>query len=216
MWDDWFENEHPAHEVKISQGFWLGRCEITQAQWESVMGARPWSGQLYVPESPDHPAAYISWYDVQAFIRRVNEAAGEGLYRLPTEAEWEFAARAGTSALWPFGDDERRLGDYAWYWDNTCDVGECYAHAVGTRLPNPLGLYDMYGNVWEWCQDWFSSGYYSTAPRVDPPGPASGSERVARGGVFDDEIQYVRPANRGRAWPGFPLYYIGARLVRVQ
>ena len=187
-------SEKPQHEVTISQGFYLGKYEITQAQWESVMGTTPWSGQDNVQANPDHPAVYISWEDVQEFIQRLNEAAGEEVYRLPTEAEWEYACRAGTATSWSFGDDESELMNYAWYRANAWDVGEQYAHAVGTKLPNPWGLYDMHGNVKEWCQDWY--GNYSSGAQTDPIGPATGVLRIERGGNFNYVAQSLRSASR--------------------
>ena len=205
-----------AHLVEISQGFYLGKYEVTQEQWERVMDNRPWSGQSYVQSDPSHPAVYISWNDVQEFIVRLNNAAGEAVYRLPTEAEWEYACRAGTQTRWSFGDDENQLGDYAWYSANAGNAGENYAHAVGTKLPNPWGLYDMHGNVWEWVQDRYGSGYYNSSPRVDPPGPSSGSGRVVRGGSFYNGASFLRSADRNGYSAGNRDVGVGVRLVRIR
>ena len=211
-----WEDEGPVHEVEISRGFWLGKYEVTQGEWEAVMGETPWSGWDYVRENPSHPAVYISWHDVQRFIGRLNAAAGDSLYRLPTEAEWEYACRAGTSTRWSFGDYESQLTGYAWYWDNACDVGECYGYAVGQKRPNPWGLYDMHGNVYEWVQDWYDFDYYNRSPRVDPPGPTSGSGRVIRGGGFVNYARYVRSAFRFNRSPDYRNFGIGVRLLRIR
>ena len=151
-------HEGPVHEVEISTGFWLGKYEITQGQWESVLGATPWSDKEYVQSNPSHPAVYISWDDVSWFVGKLNSEAGELLYRLPTEAEWEYACRAGTQTRWSFGEDGSLSGSHAWYSANAWNAGEQYAHAVGTKLPNPWGLYDMHGNVWEWVSDSYGGG----------------------------------------------------------
>jgi len=215
------DREKPQHEVTITQGFYLGRYEITQAQWESVMGTRPWEGQklgtgeVYHREGPDYPAVYVSWNDIQILIKSLNRTEGSGVYRLPTEAEWEYACRAGTETLWSFGDDESRLGDYAWYYDNALGAGEEYAHEVGTKLPNPWGLYDMHGNVEEWCQDWYDTSYYATLSTQDPTGPSTGSARVMRGGYFGSYARYVRSAFRDGGSPGFRGSLVGARLLRT-
>ena len=206
------DDEGPQHQVTITKGFYLGKYELTQEQWTSVMGTRPWSGKSYVRENASNPAVYISWNDVQAFIAKLNQAEGSEVYRLPTEAEWEVACRAGTTTRWSFGDDESQLGEYAWYRDNAWSVGEQYAHAVGTKRPNPWGLYDMHGNVWEWVQDWYGS--YSSSPQTDPTGPASGSSRVLRGGSFLNHARDVRSANRDHDSPGRRDYDVGARLLR--
>ena len=186
------EDEGPVHEVEISQGFYLGKYEVTQGQWEAVMGSRPPSEKGAVLRGPSHPAVYISWRDVQAFIEELNVAVGGVLYRLPTEAEWEYACRAGTTTRWSFGDDESQLTDHAWYSANGWDM----SHAVGLKQANPWGLYDMHGNVWEWVQDGYND-FYNSSPRVDPPGPSSGSLRVIRGGDFRIIAQRVRSADRG-------------------
>ena len=157
--------------VTIGQPFYLAKYELTQSQWQSAMGTRPWSDRpVKVPSAPDRPAVYISWEDLQTFIGRLNQAAGADLYRLPTPAEWEYGCRAGTKTPWSFGDDESQLGHYA----HTCGRPQmaysvlvyqrliplfkiwpltawtCRARPVGTKAPNPWGLYDMYGNVEEW------------------------------------------------------------------
>ena len=183
----------PVHEVEISAGFWLSKYVVTQEQWEAIMGTTPWrdadnADKERVQSNPSHPAVYISWHDAQALIQRLNSAAGAAVYRLPTEAEWEYACRAGTSTLWSFGNEEGAfstlwtyhadkgsLAHYAWYRNNTLGRNEEYAHAVGQHRPNAWGLHDMHGNVWEWVQDWFDPDYYKHSPRVDPVGPPSGS-----------------------------------------
>ena len=209
-------DEGPLHEVKISKGFYLGTYEVTQGQWESVMGSRPWSDKAYVRSNSSHPAVYISWGDVQKFIGKLNAAAGDSLYRLPSEAEWEYACRAGRRTRWSFGDSERQLRHHAWYRTNAWDLGERYAHAVGRKGPNDWGLYDMHGNVREWVQDWYGSSYYNSSPRVDPLGPSSGSYRVLRGGYFGNLAQHVRSALRDSASPGLRSYIIGVRLLRIR
>ena len=217
------ENEGPQHEVRISRGFYLGKHEVTQAQWAAVMGTQPWAGKIYVREHAEHPAVSISWNDAQAFMDTLNVAAEAALYRLPTEAEWEYACRAGTASRWSFGDDESLLGEYAWHYDNVWDAGERYVHAVGTRLPNPWGLFDMHGNVWEWVQDWHTtivgiraSGTYPHSRQVDPTGPGSGSHRVKRGGSFYDFARYQRAAFRDGYSPRGQYINVGMRLLRQE
>lgn len=212
LWRDWFENEMPAHEVAITKGFYMAENEVTQAQWLGVMGTKPWADWDHVQESPDNPAVCVSWEDAMKVIRRLNAAEGAAVYRLPTGAEWEYACRAGTATLWFLGDDEGRLGEYAWYFANAWNVGERYAHRVGTKRPNPWGLYDMHSNVWEWVQDW--NGPYSSAAQVDPVGPESGSSRVVRGGAFACDASDVRSAFHESYAPSFRDFAIGFRLVR--
>ena len=214
-------HEGAQHEVEISRGFYLGQYEVTQAQWEAVMGTRPWqtsSGRdlADVVSNPSHPAVYLSWHDAQAFVSRLNDAAGDSLYRLPAEAEWEYACRAGTQTLWSFGDDENELTHYAWYEENTEYAGEDYAHEVGKKRPNAWGLYDMHGNVWEWVQDWYSGNYYDSSPRLDPRGPASGFYRVSRGGDFTDSASGLRSVLRGNASPRGRYGTIGMRILKIR
>jgi formylglycine-generating enzyme required for sulfatase activity len=210
----WYSNEGPQHQVTITRGFWLGKYELTQGQWTSVMGTRPWADSAYVQEDPSHPGVYISWEDVQSFIVKLNQAEVLQAYRLPTEAEWEYACRAGTTTRWSFGDDESQLQNYAWYSDNAGDVDERYAHEVGTWLPNPWGLYDMHGNVYEWCWDWYGS--YSSGAQVDPMGPSSGSDRVFRSGCFNCLARSSRSAFHTGMPPRTRDDIVGARLVRQE
>ncbi|MDA0746222.1 MAG: SUMF1/EgtB/PvdO family nonheme iron enzyme [bacterium] len=205
--------EGPQHEVTISQGFYLGKYEVTQGQWQAVMRTTPWSGQDFVQADPDNPAVYVSWDDVQAFVHKLNVTAGDSLYRLPTEAEWEYACRAGTTSRWSFGDDESQLTEYAWYIENAWNVGERYAHRVGTKKPNLWGLYDMHGNVYEWCQDRFGS--YSSSAQTDPQGPSSDSDRIVRGASVSFGARHLRSAHRiSGASPSARIYDLGFRLLR--
>ena len=207
--DNGSSDERPVHEVEISRGFWLGRFEVTQGEWAAVMGDNPscYSGDARLP------VECVSWYDVHEFIGKLNAASGDSLYRLPSEAEWEYACRAGSTTRWSFGDDAGRLGDYAWYHGNNSSFG---TKVVGGKLPNDWGLHDMHGNVSEWVQDWYDSGYYNSPPRVDPPGPDTGSFRVVRGGNFYYNAQTVRSADRYRDSPDARYGAIGVRLVRIR
>ncbi|NKB71288.1 MAG: SUMF1/EgtB/PvdO family nonheme iron enzyme [Candidatus Latescibacteria bacterium] len=215
------ENEGPQHEVTISQGFYMGKYEVTQRQWERVMGTTPWALglALYVESDPSHPAVYISWADAREFAQQLNAAAGDSLYRLPTEAEWEFAARAGTSMPWSFGEDESQLGEYAWYRDNAWGVDLKYAQPVGTKLANPWGLYDMHGNAAEWTQDWEMA--YTAEAQVDPVNikPIEIEDRadyhMVRDGAFSAFSASTRSARRRPLGYGHIEHGIGFRLVMM-
>jgi formylglycine-generating enzyme required for sulfatase activity len=210
-------SEKPQHEVTITKGFHLGKYEVTQGQWEAVMGTTPWigEGRQYVEIDPHNPAVYVSWYDANEFVHKLNEAVGDSLYRLPTEAEWEYACRAGTTTRWSFGDTESDVGDYAWYSENTTHPNDRYAHKVGTKLPNPWGLYDMHGNVEEWCLD--RHGAYPDSAQLDPTGPDSGDDRVFRGGGFRNGASFVRSAHRNwnRPTDVYHAYARGFRIVKL-
>ena len=200
-------NEGPEDEVTISQGFYLGKYEITQGQWYAVMGSNP---SKY--KGANHPVEKVSWEEVQQFISKLNQSAGSSVYRLPTEAEWEYACRAGSTTRWSFGDDASMLGEYAWYDGNNSSFG---TKDVGTKKPNLWGLYDMHGNVYEWCQDkWGSS--YSSGSQIDPLGPTAGSSRVMRGGRFNNSARYVRSAYRDHSSPDYRSDGVGFRLLRIR
>jgi formylglycine-generating enzyme required for sulfatase activity len=209
--DDW---ERPQHQVRITKSFYLAVHEVTQGQYEAVMGSRPWSGQQYVKEGADYPASCVSWEDAVAFCEKLSAKEGR-TYRLPTEAEWEYACRAGSTTRFFFGDDPSALGNHAWYYENVDAVGELYAHAVGRKKPNGWGLYDIHGNVWEWCSDWWEEGYYNESPVDDPTGPASGAGRVARGGGWYLNPGYYRAANRNWNPPENRNGNLGFRLALV-
>jgi formylglycine-generating enzyme required for sulfatase activity len=207
-------DDETQHLVKISKPFYLGVYEVTQQQYEKVMGTRPWQGEEYVKEGPDYPAVDVIHDDAVEFCRRLSKQEGVE-YRLPTEAEWEYACRAGTTTAYSFGDDESKLGQYAWYDKNAWHIGEEYAHRVGQKLPNPWGLYDMHGNVWERCQDWYGP-YGSEKVVSDPAGPAEGGRRVLRGGAFlDSPPSYVRSAYRFNARTGGGDIHFGFRAART-
>ncbi|NKB70594.1 MAG: SUMF1/EgtB/PvdO family nonheme iron enzyme [Candidatus Latescibacteria bacterium] len=209
-WDAQFADERPTQTTTITQGFYLGKYEITQRQWRAVTGKAPWASYGDAPDSS--PAVCISWHDVQDFVQRLNAAQGDSLYRLPTEAEWEYACRAGTTTAWSFGDDPAPLADYAWYYDNAWQNGARLPLPVGTRRPNPWGLYDMYGNVWEWCQDWYTQ--YAGDYFVGPTPLLRGHFRVMRGGSLNS-TRYLRSAARSSSEPNLRYnILIGARLVR--
>ena len=205
IWGGGQSDESPVHTVTLTKDFFIGTYEVTQAQWEAVMGSNPSS---FSSCGGDCPVETVSWYDVQAFIDALNAAEGTTAYRLPTEAEWEYAARAGTTTKYSFGNEENLLGDYAWYDVNSGSE----THPVGQKQPNPWGLYDMHGNVWEWAQDWISN--YSSSPTTDPAGPSSGTYRVVRGGGWVSGAFFLRSAFRLRAAPGFRYGILGFRLVR--
>ena len=204
-------SEGPQHEVTITQGFYIGKYEVTQSQWEVVTGTRPWEGQTFTMNDPDAPVAYISWDDVQVFIAALNEFAGEEVYRLPTEAEWEYACRAGTTTRWAFEDNQDLVGLYAWY-KGSAGTDHRYAHPVGDRLSNTWGVYDMHGNVAEWVYDWHDD--YSSEPQVDPAGPDTGERRVVRGGGFGSTFERVRSAARTFQRPNKNFGDAGVRLAR--
>jgi formylglycine-generating enzyme required for sulfatase activity len=188
-----FEGERPAHKVTISRPFYMGKYPVTQEQWQAITGTDPSR-----VKGAKRPVDGVSWEDAQEFCRAVSAKAGKTV-RLPTEAEWEFACRAGSMTDYCFGDSEAALAEYAWYEGNSSGV----THAVGEKKPNAWGLYDMHGNVWEWCQDWYDPRYYANSPRVDPQGPARSSlgAHVLRGGAWHVEASYCRSASRGGNFP---------------
>jgi formylglycine-generating enzyme required for sulfatase activity len=197
-------NEKPGHRVNISKPFYLGKYEVTQAQWKEVMGNNP----SYF-KGRDNPVVDVSWYDAQEFIKRLNEKEGHTRYRLPTEAEWEYACRAGTTSEYSFGDDRDSLGRYAWYEDNS----EHKIHPVGQKEPNAWCLYDMHGNVLEWVQDWYDGEYYSHSPSTDPTGPSSGLSHVLRGGGWCHSARDCRSVCRYGDSPDFRTNLFGVRLA---
>ncbi len=197
-------DEKPQHRVTISKPFDLGVYPVTQAQWEAVMGTNP----SHFKGVPERPVESVSWNDIQDFLQRLN-ASGDGrTYALPTEAQWEYACRAGSTGIYCFGDDEAQLGDYAWYEANAGNT----THPVGQKQPNDWGLYDMDGNVWEWCQD--GERTYASDAVVDPVGPFdTGADRAVRGGNWDLPALFVRAASRHAVDPGSRGSIMGFRCL---
>jgi formylglycine-generating enzyme required for sulfatase activity len=187
--------ERPVHTVRISKPFYLGIHEVTQGHWEAVMGNNP----SQFKGDANRPIETVSWEEVQKFIDKLNTREGGTKYRLPTEAEWEYAARAGSTTAYSFGDDSSQLGKYAWFAGNVNNT----THPVRKLQPNAWGLYDMHGNVWEWVQDWY--GTYTAEPGTDPQGPTSGSARVIRGGSWNNGAGDCRSAYRLSSPPRRPL-----------
>ena len=194
--------EEPAHSVTLS-GYYIGTYEVTQELWKAVMGSNP---SYY--KGDNLPVENVSWNDVQEFLRKLNAMTGKR-YRLPTEAEWEFAARGGNSSRGYKYSGSNSFGSVAWYTDNSGGR----THAVGTKSPNELGIYDMSGNVYECCQDWYSDSYYENSPRTNPKGPNSGSNRVSRGGSWDSFARYCRVSYRSNGAPGYRHSGLGFRLA---
>ena len=192
-------NEHPQHNVIISKPFYIQTTEVTQAQWFAVMKTMPWAENKNVKwNCPNCPAVYVSWYDAKDFVWRLNKKEGTNKYRLLTEAEWEYAARAGTTTEYSFGDDITALPDYAWF-NGSMAKSDQYARPVATKKPNSLGLYDLYGNVSEWCQDWYA--FYPGGTVTDPKGAKSGEERICRGGNWFGAHPGCSSVSRGSIEP---------------
>jgi len=201
------------HEVTISKDYYLGVTEVTQGQYEKVMGTNPsyFKGNKVQGESSNHPVEQVSWEDAVEFCKKLSDLPEEKkagrVYRLPTEAEWEYACRAGSKTSYSFGSNSKSLGDYAWFVDNS---GE-HTHPVGEKKANAWGLYDMHGNAWEWCSDWH--GAYPKGAVSDPSGPNGGKSRVIRGGGWDLGAAVCRSAFRLRYTPSFRNIYLGFRVA---
>ena len=195
-------DEKPVHQVTLTNDYYIGETEVTQELWKAVMGSNP----SYNKSSDQLPVEKVSWNDCQTFITKLNELTGKN-FRLPTEAEWEFAARGGNATRGYTYSGSNTIGDVAWYTSNSGSK----THEVVTKAPNELGIYDMSGNVWEWCQDWKDS--YISEAQTDPTGPTSGSIRVTRGGGWNNDDDRCRVARRGRGDPLATGYNVGLRLV---
>jgi formylglycine-generating enzyme required for sulfatase activity len=237
---DWVPTEAPRHRVKITKPFYLGMYQVTQAEYEQVMGVNPsafttkqMAASEFSPPLPEaavksrlgdrqkvagkdtsrHPVETVNWDDAIEFCRRLSampaERAAKRVYQLPTEAEWEYACRAGTTSRWYCGDDEAGLVDVAWFGNNS----DLMTHPVGEKRPNAWGLYDMYGNAWQWCADWFSADYYKKSSPSDPNGPTTASIRVLRGGGWADRLPRCRSAYRQSLGPAHRGPYFGFRVA---
>lgn len=193
-------DEKPVHSVTLS-GYYIGKTEVTQALWQAVMGSNP----SYF-EGDDLPVEQVSWDDCQEFIRKLNSLTGQN-FRLPTEAEWEFACRGGNNSRGYKYSGSNYIDNVAWYDGNSGDK----THPVATKSPNELGIYDMSGNVWEWCADWY--GDYSSGRQTNPKGTYGGSDRVFRGGGWHGRAGCCRSSYRLGYCPTFRIYSLGLRLA---
>lgn len=201
------DDEKPAHEVCVTD-FYLGKHEVTQAQWLKVTGVNP---SRFKECGLTCPVESISWLDAQDFIKTLS-SKGKNKYRLPTEAEWEFAARSAAKGdTWAGTGDEALLAEYAWFEKNSGDT----PHKAGQLKPNSLGLYDMSGNVWEWCQDRYSDKFYAVSRKDNPAGPEDGEFRAARGGSYGNDAGSLRATNRDNLSPDTRDGNLGLRLVRM-
>jgi formylglycine-generating enzyme required for sulfatase activity len=215
--DAWAE-EKPCHIVRITQPFFIGVTEVTQGQYEQVTGRNPsafsaagrFGDRVEEMDTSSFPVERVRWDDAVEFCKKLS-TMDDRKYRLPTEAEWEYACRAGATTKWCFGDDGVSLKDYAWYDDNADDR----PHPVGQRKPNRWGLFDMHGNVWEWCSDWHTRGGYSKLPEEDPTGAVTGSSRVIRGGSWYAAATICRSAYRDWYHPTYRHHDRGFRVVAV-
>ena len=219
------DDEKPAHRVQITKAFEMGRYEVTQAQWESVMERNPSSFR-----GADRPVEQVTWNDVQQFLQKLNARQDGYRYRLPAEAEWEYAARAGTTTTYAgpldqmawYGNNSGHAAldaDALWHADESnygrrLSDNENQTHLVGQKQPNAWGLFDMHGNVWEWVQDWYSRNYYESSPQTDPAGRATGQQRVMRGGCWYDGAWNTRVSSRLSLEPTGRSIDVGFRSVR--
>ena len=196
-----YDDEKLAHQVTLTRSYYMGKTQVTQALWKAVMGDNP-----SCFEGDNKPVEQVSWDDCQEFISELNAATGKN-FRLPTEAEWEFAARGGNKSNHYQYSGSDNIDDVAWYDDNSGDE----THYVASKQPNELGIYDMSGNVWEWCSDWY--GGYSSKSQTNPTGAKSGSYRVNRGGGWSNLAGYCRSSGRSLYSPGRRDDDLGLRLA---
>ena len=205
IFDTGATDEKPVHTVCIGD-FYLGKTEVTQKQWEDVTGSNTSKFQC-----ADCPVERVSWNNVQNFIKKLNEKTGMN-YRLPTEAEWEYAARSGgLKEQWAGTNDEEKIGEYTWYGY----TAKGRTHTVAEKTPNAIGLYDMMGNVWEWCSDWYDKEYYEISPSKNPQGPSEGHNRVIRGGSWRSKNKGLRTTDRNSFLPTSKKFSTtGFRLAR--
>jgi formylglycine-generating enzyme required for sulfatase activity len=200
------EDEKPVRKVTITKPFYFGKFEVTQDQWQAVMG----TNSSYYRAGGNYPVEQVSWNDCQKFVAKLKEKVSGYEFRLPTEAEWEYACRAGTTTQYSHGDGDTNLTEYAWFTGNA----ERKTHPVGEKKPNPWGLYDIHGNVWEWCQDVY--GPYPAGDVSDPTGPTEGNTITMRGGSWSHGARDLWSSYRfGRFNRNFPFRSIGLRVVAV-
>ncbi len=198
-------DESPQHKVTFTRPFYLGKFEVTQEQWSALMGGNP--SEFH---GPHRPVDNVSWNDCQAFLARLSAKTGRR-FALPTEAQWEYACRAGTATPWSFGERETDAADYGWLAANSGGA----THPVGEKKPNAWGLHDMHGNVWEWCADWYEKHAYAASDVTDPTGPAASTSRILRGGAWGEHPNNARSAVRNCIGPDTHHNGTGFRCVML-
>jgi formylglycine-generating enzyme required for sulfatase activity len=206
--NDGYDDEKPIHKVNL-KAFHIGKYAVTQAQYKAVMGKNP-SG---FSNNSNHPVEKVSWFDAEEYCKKLSELTGRR-YKLPSEAQWEYCCRAGSTTKWCFGDNEKRRGEYAWYDSNS----NSQTHEVGQKKPNEWGIYDMHGNVWEWCEDYWVNNYKNTPTDGTAnilQNAESQARRVLRGGSWLNYSAFCRSANRLNVNPGNDYNDYGFRVVCV-
>ena len=201
-------DERPQHRVRITKPFWLGKYLVTQEQWQAVIGNNPSEFK-----GPKNPVDSVGWEDCRDFLKTLNEkfANTPVKFSLPTEAQWEYACRAGSKSRYYYGDEDAKLAEFAWFNDNS----EEKTHPVGQKKPNAWGLYDMHGNLFQWCADWYDGDYYKSSPASDPCGPSSGSLHVDRGGCWNSLARGCCSAFRHTNSPRAD-HFIGLRVMVIR
>lgn len=200
------KDELPRRKVTITKAFYIGKYEVTQKQWKVVMGGNP---SFF--KDDNRPVENVSFNDVQKFIRKLNSMESSQSYRLPTEAQWEYAARGGSTGIYIHGNSIKGFKKYAWYFSNS----KGKTRPVGRLEPNGFGLFDVIGNVWEWCSDWYDPEYYSDSADIDPVGPSQGIFKVFRGSSWFYYSECCRVADRENTSPTYKNFYLGFRLVKT-
>ena len=207
------DGEGPQHEVTITRPFYMGACEVSQQQWLAIMDIKPWEGKISGKEGDQYSASWLNCHEAMEFCEKLSKKTGKKV-NLPTEAQWEYACRAGSDKMFCFGDDLSKLGEYTWFTENSRKVDEPYAHAIGTKKPNAWGLYDMHGNVWEWCRDKYSKDFYASGNKVDPENTGDSPFQAVRGGSWHNDFVWLRSAARC-SWNGknYRHYNYGFRVM---
>jgi formylglycine-generating enzyme required for sulfatase activity len=210
-----YASEHPRHKVTITKPFYMGVYEVTQSQWAAVMDSKPYDGKMLTKIGPDYPASWVNWNEATEFCSKLSRKIGRKV-ALPTEAQWEYACRAGADTAFCYGDGPHKIGDYGWWRGNMIDndKGKSYARKGGLKKPNAWGLYDMHGNVWEWCRDYYAKDFYTKPKQVDPENTTEAKTRAVRGGSWYNDPIHCRSAARN-SWTGptYRHYNYGFRVV---
>lgn len=218
-----FSNELPRHSVEIIQPFQIGTYEVSVANFRHYVQSNTISAKdriifkIFNQGAENLPVVYVSWEEIQKFIIWINNTKPDsdtGTYRLPTEAEWEYVARAGTGTIYFFGNSSKQLAQYAWYNSNSLEIGDISPRPIGTKKANPWGVFDIYGNVWEWTSDYYEADHYQKSIHRTPSGPSKGSLKTIRGGSWNFDETYCRSTAREAYQPRYRSRSIGFRIIR--